>query len=113
MKLPSGFEALAPFVDRWAVDGSAARDALRGASSADERQRFYDVAQPLLAPALDHLDTRALGRFHAGEQALMDMMLSLAHVAIAVEIQQGDEAAHAVARAFVPITRSPADEPVA
>jgi ABC-type hemin transport system ATPase subunit len=110
MSLPAGFEALEPFVATWAVEGTATRDALRGSSSFAERQAFYDAAQPLLALALDYLDTRDIGNFSAGEQQLMNLMLSLAHVAIAVEIQREDEPKHAAARAHMHITRSVADQ---
>ncbi len=109
MSLPSEFAALEPFVAQWAIGGTAARDALRGSSSFAERQAFYDAAQPLLAQALDYLDSKPMGSFDAGEQQLMDMMLSLAHVAIAVEIQREDEPKHAAARAHMHITRSVAD----
>jgi hypothetical protein len=112
MSLPPGFEALEPFVARWAVEGTASRDALRGASSFEERQAFYDAAQPLLASALDYLDARPLGSFDAREHALMNLMLSFAHVSIAVEIQREDEAKHAIARPHLRITRSVADVPV-
>ncbi len=110
MSLPAGFETLEPFVAQWAVDGTAARDALRGSSSAKERQSFYDAAQPLLASALDYLDAKPLGSFDAGDAALMNMMLSFAHVSIAVEIQREDEPRHAVARAHMRIMTSVADQ---
>jgi hypothetical protein len=113
MRLPTGFEALEPFVKRWAIGGTAARDALRGSSSAQERQAFYAAAQPLLAAALDYLDARPIQQFDDKETRLMELMLSLAHIAIAVEIQQEDEPQHALARAHMRITRSPADEAAA
>lgn len=109
MSLPAGFEALEPFVARWAVAGSAARDGLRGSSSFEERQAFYDVAQPLLARALDRLDAKPLGDLDEGETTLMNLMLSFAHVSIAVEIQREDEPKHAASRAHMRITRAVAD----
>ncbi len=110
MSLPTGFETLEPFVGHWAVAGTAARDALRGSGSADERQRFYDAAQPLLASALDYLDNKLLVDFDADERGLMNLMLSFAHVSIAVEIQREDEPKHAMARAHMHITTSVADQ---
>ncbi len=111
--LPTGFEALEPFVDHWAVAGSAARTVLRGESTPEEREAFYAAATPLAAQALDHLDAKPLATLDAAETRLMDMMLSFAHVSIAVEIQKEDEPQHALLRAHMPVTRSPADEAAA
>ncbi len=108
--LPEQFTALSPFVERWAVNGSAARANLRGSSSATEREAYYNAMMPLAAQALDYLDSRNWGQYEAAEDRLMAMLLSFAHVSIAVEIQKEDEANHAIARAFMPITHAPADE---
>ena len=109
-QLPVGFTALDPFVECWAVTGSAARANLRGSSSAEDRAAFYDAMLPLAAQALDYLDARTWGQYDAAEDRLMAMLLSFAHVSIAVEIQKEDEASHAIARTFIPITHAPADE---
>lgn len=111
--LPPGFAALDPFVERWAVEGAAKRAALRGASSDDERSAFFAVGQPLLTMALDQLDAKPLADFDAAERRLMTLMLSLAHVSQAMEIQAGDEAKHTPMRARMVITRAPADGPTA
>jgi hypothetical protein len=108
--LPEGFAALEPFVERWAISGTANRAVLRGNSSAEERQALYAAAMPLAGAALDYLDSRPWGKFDAAEEQLMKLMLSFAHVSIAVEIQQEDEAKHAALRAHMPVTHSPADE---
>jgi hypothetical protein len=108
--LPTGFGVLGPFVIQWAIDGTAARAALRGESSADERSDFYAALLPLAAQALDYLDARPWGQYDAAENRLMAMLLSFAHVSIAVEIQKEDEAKHKVARSFMPITHAPADQ---
>jgi hypothetical protein len=107
--LPSGFSALEPFVARWSVAGTANRAALRGATSYEERQAFFDAATPLLEQGLDYLDGRPLSELSAPEQRLMDIFLSLAHVAQAVETQGPDEAKGAASRQKMRITRSPAD----
>jgi hypothetical protein len=106
--LPEGFSALEPFVERWSVTGSVARAAGRGASSAEERETFYEAAKDLLIPALTYLDGKALDAFDAADNRLMDMMLSLAHVALAVEGLGDDEPRHAEMRRHMHITRSPA-----
>jgi len=107
--LPAAFTVLEPFVERWALPTTAERAALRTASAPEEREAFFAAAGPLLEPALDHLDRRSLGAFTAEEQRLMDLMLSLAHVALAVEIQGPDEAKSAPWRDRMRIVRSPAD----
>jgi hypothetical protein len=108
-RLPEGFAALEPFVDVWAVGSSAARDQLRGSSTAAERQAFYGAAQPLAPAALEYLDRKPLDRLDDTETRLMNLMLSLCHVAPAVEAHGDDEPRHAKMRAFMPITRTPAD----
>ena len=107
--LPSGFGALEPFVARWSVAGAADRAALRGATTFDERQVFFDTASPWLEAGLDHLDERPLAELTAPEKRLMNLLLSLAHIAQAVETQGPDEAKGAPWRERMRITRSPAD----
>lgn len=107
--LPPGFAALEPFVDRWALPTSAERAALRGAATPEEREAFFAAAAPLMEGALDLLDRRPLADHDAGEQRLMQLMLSLAHVAMAVEIQGKDEAKGTPWRERMRITRAPAD----
>ena len=108
-RLPPGFESLDPFVDHWALTGTAAREALRGSSSEAERKAFYEAAVDLLAPALAYLDTKPLETFDEREKRLMNLMLSLASASIAVEVQGPDEAKHHLVRQHMKITRSTAD----
>jgi hypothetical protein len=42
---------------------------------------------------------------------LMRLVLSFGHVAMAVELQRGEESEHAKSRAFMRITAAPADQP--
>lgn len=109
--LPAGFEALEPFVDRFALSTTAERAAARGDSTAEERAAFHAAAAPLVPQALDLLDTRALDSLDPAEQRLMNLALAFAHVALAVEIQGPDEDRHAMLRRHMRITRSPADLP--
>jgi hypothetical protein len=110
MTLPAGYETLEPFAAIWAEDSAAARDGLRTHQSAGARQAFYDAMQPLIVPALDHLDTKSLSSHDAGERTLMLLTLAYAHVATAIEVQGPDEAKHAINRQRLPITRAPADD---
>ena len=107
--LPAGFEALEPFVAGWALDNSTARAHRRGASTAEERQAFYDAIALLLPSALELLDARPFTAHDAAERSLMNLCLAAAHVALAIEALGEDEAGHAVHRAAMAITRTPAD----
>ncbi len=107
--LPAGFEALEPFVDRWALASGTERAEMRGAASPDDRAAFYEVASDLVNQALQHLDSRPLAEHDDSEKRLMQMMLSLTHVSVAEEVHKEQEAQHARFRAFMPVTRTPAD----
>jgi hypothetical protein len=107
--LPAGFEALEAFAPYWAVAGTAERDRLRGESSEAQRLAFYNACKDLLAPGLASLDRKPLAEFSEQEQRLMNLLLSFAHVSIAVEIQRDAEAGHAQNRKHLRITRAIAD----
>jgi hypothetical protein len=109
--LPEGFGDLAPFVPLWSLAGSDARKRRRIASTEHERQAFYAAAAPRLADALAHLDRLPLGDLAGADRNLMNLVLSLAHVSLAVEKQGSNEARHAVNHAFFTITRSTEDYP--
>lgn len=108
-QLPEGFEALEPFVDGFAISGTAARAQRRSDSSDAERKAFHAAAAPLIGPALDLLDRKPVDSLEGAERRLMDLVLMFAHVALAVEVQGPDEERHATLRRFMRITRSPAD----
>jgi hypothetical protein len=108
-RLPEGFAALEPFVDDWAIATSAARAARRDDSSAAEQEQFYNAAREFLDPALTLLDGKPLGKLDAGERRLLDLMLTFAHISIAVEVQRDFEPQHTVMRRYMRITRTPAD----
>lgn len=107
--LPAGFEALEPFADRFAISGTANRAQLRGDCTREEREAFYTAAKDLIDPALDMLDRKDLGNFDAAEQRLMNLTLSYAHIALAVEVQGPDEEKHAKLREHMKIVRSTSD----
>jgi hypothetical protein len=107
--LPAGFESLAPFVDGWALDTSAARAERRGDSTPEERQAFYAAMAPQLPAALDLLDAKPFAEHDAAECNLMNLCLATAHVAMAVEALGEDEPKHAPYRNEMVITRTPAD----
>ena len=107
--LPPGFEVLEPFVATWAVAGAANRARRRDESNASERQAFFDAAKELLTPALEHLDRKPLSEFDEQERRLMNLMLCLAHVSLAIEVQGKAEPTHRDSRRWLEITRASAD----
>lgn len=109
--LPPGFDRLEPFVDRFAISGTARRAGRRTDSTASERQAFHDAARELIGPALDMLDRKPLGALDPAELRLLDLALTFAHVVPAVELQGADEDRHAGMREYMRITHSPADTP--
>lgn len=109
LQLPAGFEALEPFVDAWAIHGSANRMQKRLDSSMDDMKRFFEAAFPLAESALAYLDQKPVKELDAPEQNLMNMILSLAHVSLAVEVQGPDEPHHAKWARFIRITQAVAD----
>ena len=108
-RLPEGFEALEPFFDRWAIRTTRERDKARGESRFEDLQAFYDAGQPLLGKALAYLDTFPVKELAGKEECLMDLMLSLAHVSLAVEIHREMEPQHAISREAMIISRSTTD----
>ena len=111
--LPEGFEALSPFVDLWAANSAAERADRRQRSDEESRQSFYAAASPLVPAALDHLDSKPLSALNDSEQRLMLLLLSYAHLAMAVELHKEEEPNHARDRHYLRITRAPADEAAA
>ena len=109
-QLPAGFEALQPFIANWNLTTSAERKQKRLDSSPEEMTAFFAEAQPLAASALELLDQKPLAELDRQEQTLMNLMLSLTHVSLAVEIQGSDEPYHAKWAKYVTITRSVADK---
>jgi len=108
--LPAGFEALAPFLEFWAVDTAAGRARCRDVSDEPARVAFYNAARELVPAALTLLDAKPLSQLDEGEQRLMKLILSFAHVALAVELQREEEPKHARMRPYMRITRAPADQ---
>lgn len=111
--LPPGFEVLEPFAGTWAVAGSHARAQRRQESTEAERAAFYNVAKDKLADALAYLDKKPLSQLDEKEQRLMNLILCLAHVALATEVQRDHESRHAEFRRHLTITKAPADRPSA
>jgi hypothetical protein len=108
--LPPGFAALEPFVPQWSLSRTAERAARRSSSTTAERDVFFAAAAPSLDAALDYLDGRDLRSLSPEDKRLMNVVLSFAHVALAVEIQGPDETNSAPWRDRMRIDRSTADQ---
>lgn len=108
--LPEGFAALEPFVADWAIKGAHNRLQRRLDSDENERVRFFAAGKDLVPKALALLDGKPFDQFDAREQRLMDLVLSLAHVSLAVEIQRDDEPRHAEAARFMTIVKATSDD---
>jgi len=63
--LPAGYESLEPFADRFAVSGTAARAALRGDTTPEERAAFHAAASGLVGQALDQRTDQLTDGFFA------------------------------------------------
>lgn len=108
--LPEGFEALEPFVERWAIDGANNRLIARLDSEESDRIAFFDAGKSLVPAALERLDKKPLNEFDDREARLMNLVLSMAHVAPAVEVQKDHEPLHAKYARYITITRASADD---
>jgi len=107
--LPPGFETLERFVGFWAVEGAANRDRCRSVSSSTERSEFFNAAKDLVPAALTLLDSKLLDQHDESERRLMNLLLSFAHVSLAVELQGDAESQHARDRFHMRITKAPSD----
>lgn len=112
--LPQGFTDLEGFVDYWAADTTPARARLRDESSAEDKEAFFHAILPQVDEALALLDAKPLAELDQAETNLLNMLLSFAHVSLAVEIHGArSEGRHVRYRQYMKITRSPADEELA
>jgi len=108
-RLPAGFESLECFVDGWAIEGANNRLQRRLGSEPGERQEFFSAFKDLAPAALDLLDKKPLDQLDDDERRLMNLLLSLVHVSLAVEIQRDHEPYHASYARFITINHAPAD----
>ena len=106
--LPPAFTDLEPFVAQWDIEGSAARAAMRGDSTPEQRSAFFEAMEPRLGEVLSFLDASPLDELSEADQRLMNLALSYAHVNLAVEVQASDEPTHARWRPRMRLTRTAA-----
>lgn len=103
--LPQGFAALEPFVAYWAAPSLAERDTRRLDSTEAQRLAFYEAARDIAPAAFDYLNAKAFAAYDEADHRLLDLMLALIHVALAVEIERGEEHIHARGARLMPIVR--------
>lgn len=108
-QLPAGFEALIPYVADWAIDGADNRHRRRIESSKPEREAFFAAIKGLVPAALEYLDRTSLSALDAAEKRLLNLLLTFAHIALAVEVQADHEARHAIGASRITISRATAD----
>ena len=82
--LPAGFEDLLPWAD-WSQSRIDARRDLRIGSSMEDIEAFYEAMLPRLGAVLDHLAATQMESIDPPSEALLNMALSLAEIAPAVE----------------------------
>ncbi|KPH66799.1 hypothetical protein [Novosphingobium sp. ST904] len=107
--LPAGFETLEPFAANWAGRTAADRAAVRGAYPPGERAAFHAACAPLIEAGLSQLDAKPLRDLNEEERRLLDLILTYAHVSLAIDVQASDEDRHRPLREAMRVTRAPAD----
>lgn len=83
--LPGRFEDLEPFID-WALPTERERNNKRIASTMPAIKAFYDAMLPRARAIIAHLENFPVNEMPMHEARLMNLLLSLAEVANAVEI---------------------------
>ena len=84
--LPDSFQDLEPFAATWALATERERKSRRLASTMEELQVFYTAILPRMEAVITYLDQFPLEAMPAEAQRLLSLTLSLAEVAMAVEL---------------------------
>lgn len=106
--LPELFNDLEALVPIWSISSSKARAAKRDSSTSEQRQALFSAMSTRLQEALEYLDKKSLQDFNDADQHLMNLLLSYAHVSLAVEVQGDDEEKLARWRPRMQLTCTPA-----
>ena len=85
-QLPHGFQDLETWVERWALDGQAARYNRRRTSSMAELQGFYDALLPRMDEMIGHLNTILPSNYDEWQSRLINLALMFIETAMAVEL---------------------------
>jgi hypothetical protein len=84
--LPTGFEDLAPFVDKWAMGNFDDRYRARVISQQAEIAQFYNALLPRMDAIMSYLDDFELGALPEDTELLNNLAMSFMTVAPAVEL---------------------------
>ena len=84
--LPPAFADLEPFVERWALASTNARERTRQTSSFPDIEAFYDAMRPRLEAVFEHLDSFDVSAMPADAERLLLLSFGYVEAAIAVEI---------------------------
>lgn len=68
---------------------------------------FFNAAKDRLQDGLTYLDKKPFAEYDDDENRLMQLFLSFAHIALAVEVQGDAEPKHAEGARYMTITRAP------
>lgn len=107
--LPPQFAALEPFADYWAAPSLCLRDRRRLESSEEQRTAYYNAVRDLAPAMLQYLEAKPFSAYDEADQRLMDLMLSLIHLSLAVEVEGKEEHLHAQGAWKMPIVRERLD----
>ena len=86
MRLPSGFEDLEPFAERWSLASERERYARRLSAPMDEMKALYAAMLPRVAAALDHCDRFPLDDLPEDAARLLRLVHSFIMVSFPVEV---------------------------
>lgn len=106
-QLPAQFTDWQCWVEKWSSSEGDQRLRARLNSTPEEREDFFTQCFPRLQEALAYLDERPMGQWSASDHVLMDILLNLAHIALAVETQGDAEPEHARFAKYMTYTRTP------
>lgn len=84
--LPTGFEDLQPFAERWVLPDQRARYLERLAASMDDMQAFYDAAMARIDDVLAYLEQYQVDELSDEGVNLLWLYSSLCNVSFPVEV---------------------------
>ncbi|WP_152036644.1 hypothetical protein [Burkholderia pyrrocinia] len=94
-RLPDGFEALEPFLERWNAATSHERWINRAATPYPEIVTFYEAMSGRAEEATVYLEQFPHDDMPVPAQNLFRLLLAMCHAAIAVEMHQASGIRHA------------------
>ncbi len=110
--LPAQFAALEPHAEYWAAPSLSLRDTRRLESSPQQRMAFYNAVKDIAPAMLEYLDGKPFNTYDEADHRLMDLVSSLIHLSLAVEVEGNEEHLHAEGAWKMPIVRERASSRV-